>query len=247
MNNGRFPSNVSDWKQRHRQPQQHDWGFADRQPPDHLHGGPSTSASRTTTSSSRTTTIFRGTLDAHVQHRQPVGHEPGLGAGERQGARRLQHQEHARLPGERLPRPEVLVVLELLHPDLGYDMFADTFEDVTPNESAFFNPFNAMYYELFFKGIADGGNCSGMNTEQLVGRARPFADRHADPRRLPGHPERQRRSPPAPTLALPRHQHQAGLPAGHRFDRVAGAALLHRQHAQPGRRVQRQQVLLRLA
>jgi len=59
--------------------------------------------------------------------------------------------------------------------NLSYDIFADTFEDVTPDESAWFNPFNAMYYELFFKGVADGGNCSGMNTEQQwasLGRSR---------------------------------------------------------------------------
>jgi Ca2+-binding RTX toxin-like protein len=71
-------------------------------------------------------------------------------------------------------------------PHLGYDVYAATFEDVTPDEAWYFNPFNAMYYELFFKGIADGGNCSGMNTEQQwasLGRSRigmPIHDVYPD-------------------------------------------------------------------
>jgi hypothetical protein len=50
--------------------------------------------------------------------------------------------------------------------DMGYDKFAATFSDVTDEESAWLNPFNRAYYELY-KSAAAGGNCHGMNVEQL--------------------------------------------------------------------------------
>lgn len=52
-------------------------------------------------------------------------------------------------------------------PTLTYDQFAASFEDVTPNESAFWNPFNSFYYDNFYKDVAAQGSCAGMNIEQL--------------------------------------------------------------------------------
>jgi hypothetical protein len=51
-------------------------------------------------------------------------------------------------------------------PDLGYDKYASTFLDVDDHESAPANPFNALYYELFYRGIAFG-NCMGMGIESI--------------------------------------------------------------------------------
>jgi len=47
--------------------------------------------------------------------------------------------------------------------ELTYDQFAQTFTDVGPDETWLFNPFNHAFYELIYKGIADGGNCFGMS------------------------------------------------------------------------------------
>jgi len=52
-------------------------------------------------------------------------------------------------------------------PHLTYFNFADTFEDVSPDEDAFFNPFNRFYYDYFYESVAAGGNCSGMNVQQI--------------------------------------------------------------------------------
>ena len=57
---------------------------------------------------------------------------------------------------------------------LSYDQYAQTFRDVNPGESIFFNPFNHAYYNAVFKGIAGGGNCFGMCLELVyaqVGRS----------------------------------------------------------------------------
>ena len=50
--------------------------------------------------------------------------------------------------------------------DLSYTQYSDTFADVTPGEAAYFNQFNAMYYELFYRNVA-AGNCLGMNIESV--------------------------------------------------------------------------------
>ena len=58
--------------------------------------------------------------------------------------------------------------------ELSYDLYAQTFRDVNPAESIFFNPFNHAYYNAVFKGIAGGGNCFGMCLESVyaqVGRS----------------------------------------------------------------------------
>lgn len=52
--------------------------------------------------------------------------------------------------------------------------FAQTFTDVDEDESVIWHPFNALYYELIYKGIAGGGNCYGMSLESVyaqVGRS----------------------------------------------------------------------------
>jgi hypothetical protein len=52
-------------------------------------------------------------------------------------------------------------------PKLTYDQFAATFTDVDTDEAAWRHPFNALYYELAYKSIADGGNCFGMSLESI--------------------------------------------------------------------------------
>ncbi len=52
--------------------------------------------------------------------------------------------------------------------------FAQTFTDVDEDESVIWHPFNALYYELVYKSMADGGNCYGMSLESVyaqVGRS----------------------------------------------------------------------------
>ena len=58
--------------------------------------------------------------------------------------------------------------------ELSYDLYAQTFRDVNPAKSIFFNPFNHAYYNAVFKGIAGGGNCFGMCLKMVyaqVGRS----------------------------------------------------------------------------
>jgi uncharacterized protein with LGFP repeats len=58
--------------------------------------------------------------------------------------------------------------------ELSYDQYAQTFRDVSPSGSIFFNPFNHAYYHTVFKSIAGGGNCFGMCLESVyaqVGRS----------------------------------------------------------------------------
>jgi hypothetical protein len=58
--------------------------------------------------------------------------------------------------------------------ELSYDLYAQTFRDVNPSESIFFNPFNHAYYNAVFKSIAASGNCFGMCLESVyaqVGRS----------------------------------------------------------------------------
>jgi hypothetical protein len=58
--------------------------------------------------------------------------------------------------------------------ELSYEQYAQTFRDVNPGESIFFNPFNHAYYNTVFKSIAGGGNCFGMCLESVyaqVGRS----------------------------------------------------------------------------
>ena len=54
---------------------------------------------------------------------------------------------------------------------LTYDQFAATFSDVAPDESAFWHPFNRLYYELVYKSIAQSGNCFGMSLESIYAQA----------------------------------------------------------------------------
>lgn len=58
--------------------------------------------------------------------------------------------------------------------ELSYNQFAATFRDVDPDESVWLHPFNRLYYELVYKGIAANGNCFGMSLESIfaqVGRS----------------------------------------------------------------------------
>ena len=61
---------------------------------------------------------------------------------------------------------------------LTYDQFAQTFVDVTPDEATWRHPFNKLYYEIAYKGIASNGNCFGMTLESIyaqIGRS-PYAE-----------------------------------------------------------------------
>ncbi len=52
--------------------------------------------------------------------------------------------------------------------------YAQTFRDVDPQEKWWLHPFNALYYETAYKGVASKGNCFGMCLEAiyaLVGRS----------------------------------------------------------------------------
>jgi hypothetical protein len=52
-------------------------------------------------------------------------------------------------------------------PKLSYDLFAATFSDVDLDESAFFHPYNRIFYDNTFEDVADGGNCFGMALEAV--------------------------------------------------------------------------------
>lgn len=59
-------------------------------------------------------------------------------------------------------------------PTLSDHQYAMTFNDVGEVEDVWLHPFNRAYYELFFRGIAAGGNCFGMCVESIyaqVGRS----------------------------------------------------------------------------
>jgi hypothetical protein len=55
--------------------------------------------------------------------------------------------------------------------DLSYNQFAQAFDDVGPDESVWFHPFNRFWYEAVIRNIADKGNCAGMAIESI------YADR----------------------------------------------------------------------
>jgi len=55
--------------------------------------------------------------------------------------------------------------------DVTYNQFAQAFDDVGPDESVVFHPFNRFWYEAVIRNIADGGNCAGMAIESI------YADR----------------------------------------------------------------------
>jgi hypothetical protein len=62
--------------------------------------------------------------------------------------------------------------------NLSYDQFADTFSDVTHDEETWRHPFNKMYYEFAYRGLARPGHCFGMSTESIyaqIGRS-PFSE-----------------------------------------------------------------------
>ncbi|MFH1691980.1 MAG: hypothetical protein ABIC68_05385 [Candidatus Omnitrophota bacterium] len=48
--------------------------------------------------------------------------------------------------------------------------YAQTFRDVDPEEKWWLHPFNALYFEAAFEGIAAGGNCLGMCLESIYAR-----------------------------------------------------------------------------
>lgn len=50
---------------------------------------------------------------------------------------------------------------------LSYDQYAATFRDVNQDEFWLFHPFNRIYYETFYKGIAADGVCFGMSLESV--------------------------------------------------------------------------------
>lgn len=53
--------------------------------------------------------------------------------------------------------------------ELSYDTFAETFEDVGPDEALWRHPFNKIYYALY-KGLASNGNCFGMSVESIYAK-----------------------------------------------------------------------------
>lgn len=56
-------------------------------------------------------------------------------------------------------------------PSLTYGQFASTFTDVDTDEAVWRHPFNALYYELAYQGIAKDGNCFGMCLESVFAQA----------------------------------------------------------------------------
>ncbi|GAA5501779.1 hypothetical protein Dxin01_01518 [Deinococcus xinjiangensis] len=59
-------------------------------------------------------------------------------------------------------------------PRLSKRQYAETFSDVDQDESAVWHPFNALYYEVAYKGAASKGNCFGMGLLSIfsqVGRS----------------------------------------------------------------------------
>ncbi|HET8845388.1 MAG TPA: hypothetical protein VFN35_28205 [Ktedonobacteraceae bacterium] len=52
-------------------------------------------------------------------------------------------------------------------PELTYEQFGATFSDVDPDETKWLHPFNALYFNLAYKGIAANGNCFGMSLESI--------------------------------------------------------------------------------
>lgn len=50
---------------------------------------------------------------------------------------------------------------------LSREMYASTFSDVEQDESTLFNPFNAIYYEAYYKSMGKGGHCFGFSLEAI--------------------------------------------------------------------------------
>jgi Ca2+-binding RTX toxin-like protein len=63
-------------------------------------------------------------------------------------------------------------------PELTYDVFASTFADVNQDESGWIHPFNWIFYNTVYKGLADGGNCFGMSLESIFAQVNhsPFSE-----------------------------------------------------------------------
>jgi Ca2+-binding RTX toxin-like protein len=63
-------------------------------------------------------------------------------------------------------------------PFLSYNQLAATFADVDEDESFFHHPFNRLFYEAWYKTIADGGNCFGMSLESIFAQVNrsPFGE-----------------------------------------------------------------------
>jgi hypothetical protein len=61
--------------------------------------------------------------------------------------------------------------------DLDYATFAETFSNVGP-EGSWKDPFNGIFFDLFYKPIANGGNCFGMSLEAIDAREKrsPYAE-----------------------------------------------------------------------
>ena len=65
----------------------------------------------------------------------------------------------------------MVVVQQLEADDLSYNQFAQAFDDVGPDESVWFHPFNRFWCEAVIRNIAENGNCAGMAIESI------YADR----------------------------------------------------------------------
>jgi hypothetical protein len=57
-------------------------------------------------------------------------------------------------------------------PELSWTQFAQTFTDVHDDESTVWHPFDHLFYELVFKGVAAKGNCFGMCLESVYAQFR---------------------------------------------------------------------------
>ena len=55
--------------------------------------------------------------------------------------------------------------------ELSWRQYAETFTDVDNDESAVWHPFDHLFYQLVYKGVANGGNCFGMCWESLFAQA----------------------------------------------------------------------------
>jgi hypothetical protein len=65
------------------------------------------------------------------------------------------------------PRQAFWSFLNFTTDTLTYGQYAATFQDVSPVEYWYYHPWNALFYEIAYKGIASGGYCFGMALESV--------------------------------------------------------------------------------